>query len=89
MEFIPIARPGYDERWDTGDYRTTERYLPRDPERFRQLLQLADQYRTTERVFVCYNDWIEGHTIEPGTFTGTEFGTKYLEVVKEFQQPDK
>lgn len=88
MEFIPLARPGYDERWDTGEYRTTERYLPRDPERFQQLLQLADQYRTTNRVFVPYNDWIEGHTIEPGTFTGTEFGTEYLEVVKEFQQPD-
>jgi len=86
MEFIPLARPGYDERWDTGDYRTTDRYLPRDPKRFRQLLELADQYRTTERVFVPYNDWIEGHTIEPGTFTGTEYGTKYLEVVKEFQQ---
>jgi hypothetical protein len=88
MEFIPLARPGYDERWDTGDYRTTDRYLPRDPERFRQLLNLADQYRTTDRLFVPYNDWIEGHTIEPGTFTGTEFGTEYLEVVQEFQQPD-
>lgn len=88
MEFIPIARPGYDERWDTGEYRTTDRYLPRDSDRFRQLLKLADQYRTTDRVFVCYNDWIEGHTIEPGTFTGTDFGTEYLEVVREFQQSD-
>lgn len=88
MEFIPLARPGYDERWDTGDYRTTERYLPRDPDRFRQLLQLADEYRTTTRMFVPFNDWIEGHTIEPGTFTGTEFGTEYLEVVREFQQPE-
>jgi len=89
IEFIPIARPSYDERWDTGEYRTTDRYLPRDPDRFRQLLKPADEYRTTDRVFVRYNDWIEGHTIEPGTFTGTEFGTEYLEGVKEFQQPDK
>lgn len=42
----------------------------------------SDQYRTTDRVFVPYNDWIEGHTIEPGTFTGTDYGTTYLEVVK-------
>lgn len=89
MEFIPVARPGYDERWDTGDYRTTERYLQRDPDRFRQLLQLADKYRTTNRAFVPFNDWIEGHTIEPGTFTGTEFGTEYLNIVKEFQKSDK
>lgn len=88
MEFIPIARPGYDERWDTHEYRTTDRYLPRDPERFRQLLQIADKYRTTDRIMVPFNDWIEGHTIEPGTFTGTEFGTTYLEVVEEFQRPD-
>lgn len=88
MEFVPLARPGYDERWDTGDYRTTERYLPRDPDRLRQLLQLCDQYRTTDRVFVPYNDWIEGHTIEPGTFTGTDYGTTYLEVVEEFQRSD-
>lgn len=88
MEYIPVARPGYDERWDTGDYRTTERYLPRDPDRFRQLLNLADEYRTTDRINIPFNDWIEGHTIEPGTFTGTEYGTEYLEVVKEFQQPE-
>lgn len=87
MEFIPIARPGYDERWDTGDYRTTNRYLPRDPDRFRHLLSLGDEYRTTDRMNIPFNDWIEGHTIEPGTFTGTNYGTEYLEIVKEFQQP--
>ena len=84
----PTAKAGGLPRCYRCDYRTTERYLPRDPDRFKQLLQLADEYRTTDRATVCYNDWIEGHTIEPGTFTGTEYGTEYLEVVKEFQQPN-
>lgn len=67
---MPIARPGYDERWDTSEHRKTNRYLPRDTEWFQQLLDLADEYRPTSRIFVPFDDWIEGHTIEPGTFTG-------------------
>lgn len=86
MEFTPRVFPGYDER-GTGCGRAGHKHFPRRPDRFRQLLDLAEQYATGDRIDIAtWNDWAEGHQIEPGTFNGNTYGTDFVERVEEFQQ---
>jgi hypothetical protein len=84
MDLIPMVHPGFDDRGNScwgGD-----RYTPRGPEYFERLLSLADEYRTTEKVYIAtWNAWTEGTQIEPGSFRGTDYGTEYVEIVQEFQ----
>jgi len=85
MEFIPMVFPGFDDRMNTcwGQDRLT----PRSQEHFVDLLELADEYRTTDMIDIAtWNDWTEGSQIEPGTFRGTDYGTEYLDIVKDFQK---
>ncbi|MFB6208064.1 MAG: hypothetical protein ABEJ69_01815 [Candidatus Nanohaloarchaea archaeon] len=86
MEFVPKVFPGYDEDGD-GCNREGNRHIPRSPDRFRQLLDLAEQYTTGEdRIDIAtWNGWVEGHHIEPGTFKGNNYGAEYVEAVREFQ----
>lgn len=87
MEFIPMVFPGFDDRMNAcwGQDRLT----PRSQNDFADLLEVADEYRTTDMIDIAtWNDWTEGSQIEPGSFRGTDYGTAYLEVVEEFQQPD-
>lgn len=98
MEFVPMVFPGFDERTSNDgncDLRDAEgkgRRIPRSPEFFRDMLELADEYRTTKLVNnSVYNNWQEGTHIEPGVFEPGPFGernygTAYLDVVSEFQQ---
>lgn len=96
MEFIPMVFPGFNERTADGEAceNTPGRRVPRSPKFFRQMLELADEYRTTDMVNnSVYNNWTEATHIEPGIFEpgpfdGEDYGTEYLEIVKEFQQPD-
>lgn len=85
MDFIPTVFPGFDDRGNTcwgGD-----RLIPRSPHRFNQMLELAEEYASTDRVNIySWNEWFEGSQIEPGTHRGNRYGTSYLEVVKDFQQ---
>lgn len=83
MEFIPTTFPGFDDR--ANECWGGDRHLPRDSERFRTVLNLANEYRTTEFINIAtWNDWNEGHQIEPGSHMGEEYGTEYLEVVADF-----
>lgn len=78
---IPTVYPGFDDRGN--DCWGEDRYLPRSVDRFRDLLELADEYRTHDRINVAsWNDWNEGHMIEPGAHEGTDYGTAYLEVIE-------
>lgn len=84
MEFVPFAFPGYDETGNECYGRG--RKLPRSQERFRDVLELAETYATTDRINIAsWNDWPEGHQIEPGVFRDEAYATDYLEVVREFQ----
>lgn len=84
MDFIPTVFPGRDERNNTC--WGTNPYVPRDPSHLEQMLELANQYKTVDRINIAtYNDWVEGHQIEPGTFNGQQYGTAYLDILKKFQ----
>ncbi|WP_435317806.1 hypothetical protein [Haloarchaeobius sp. TZWSO28] len=82
MAYHPMAFPGFDDRhnscWGSG------RYIPRAPAHLRELLELAREYSTGRVNVASFNDWTEGHQIEPGRFRGTAYGTDYLDVVAEF-----
>jgi hypothetical protein len=85
MEFIPTVFPGFDDRANTC--WGPDRYTPRSPDHLAELLDLADQYRTTDMINIAtWNDWTEGTQIEPGTYRGEDYDTAYLDVVKEFQE---
>lgn len=84
MVFVPKVFPGYDEV--DGCERDGSGFIPRNQNGFQQLLELAEQYATSDRIDIAtWNGWTEGHQIEPGTFRGEEYGTEYLEIIKNFQ----
>jgi len=76
---------GFDDRGNQcwgGD-----RYIHRNVDRFGEMLTLADEYRTTNRIDIAtWNDWAEGTHIEPGSFRGKDYETDYLEEIQAFQQ---
>ncbi len=85
MEFTPTVIPGYNDLGSECD-RAGDKHVPRSPERFQQMLNLAEQYATSGRINIAtWNDWTEGTQIEPGTFNGNQFGTGFVEIVKKFQ----
>lgn len=97
MDFVPMVFPGFDERTpDEGNCDPRDsgegRRVPRSPDFFAKMLRLADEYRTTKLINnSVYNNWQEGTHIEPGVFEPgpfgeQDYGTAYLEVVKQFQQ---
>jgi len=86
MEYFPKVMAGFDSRANTcwGENHPTNIY--RSTENLQKELRLAEKYGTSDKIHVfTWNDWTEGTQIEPGTFRGTDYGTEYLEVVKEFQ----
>lgn len=85
MEFVPMVFPGFNHEmntcWGSGGV------IPRGLNGFEKLLELADEYRTTEMVDVAtWNDWTEGSQIEPGKYKGNEYGPEYLQSIKEYQR---
>lgn len=87
MDFIPTAYLGFDDRANNcwGEHRVIER----DPSHLEDTLNLADNYGTTDRINIAtFNDWPEGHMVEPGVFRGEDHGTEFLDVVKDFAQGD-
>ena len=85
--FAPMIAPGFDDRTSTKECWGGNQYLPRSPEYFEELLELADDYRTIDRINIAtWNDWPEGTAIEPGVFEGEDHGTEYLEVLRDFHQ---
>jgi hypothetical protein len=86
MEFFPMGFPGFNER-ECREERRSGRRIPRSLGFFHDILQLADEYRTTDFVNVVpYTNWAEGTQWEPGTFMDEDYDTAYLDVVQEFQQ---
>lgn len=84
MDFIPMVFPGFDTR--PNNCWGSDEHIPRSPDRFSELLELADQHRSVDRINVAtWNDWGEGHQIEPGSYHGDDYGTSYLERVKNLQ----
>lgn len=82
-EFAPMVLPGFDDR--SNDCWGEDRYVQRSTDYFRDLLGLADDYRTINRINIAtWNDWPEGTVLEPGILRGNDHGTDYLEVLQEF-----
>lgn len=85
IDFLPMAFPGFDDR--TNDCWGEQRHLPRNVDRFADVLALADRYRTRDRInLATFNGWPEGHQVEPGRFDGADYGTTYLEAIETFQK---
>lgn len=85
MDFIPTVFPGFDDR--NNSCWGKDRYLPRDPTRFREVMELANKYRTRDWLnLATFNGWPEGHQVEPGTFNDSEYDSRYLKVIEEFHQ---
>jgi hypothetical protein len=85
--YIPAAFPGFDDRGNSCWGH--DRHLPRDPERFSQMLDLAAEYRTDppNRITVgSWSGWPEGHSVEPGSFRGEDYGTNYVERIRTLQE---
>lgn len=76
--------PGFDNR--DNDRWGVDRYVPRDPSHLRQLIELAERYKTTDRINIAtFNGWAEGHQIEPGSFRDEDYITEYLDVIRDSQ----
>lgn len=85
MEFIPTIFPGFDDRGNTSWGQ--DRHIPRSQEDYKEILETADKYRTTDRINIAtWNDWAEGTQIEPGSFRGADYGTDFVEIIEEFQR---
>lgn len=82
-DYTPMIIPGFDDR--SNDCWGDDRHVPRSPDYFEQLLELADDYRTIDRINIAtWNDWPEGTVIEPGELRGEDHDTIYLETLREF-----
>lgn len=85
MDFVPGVFPGYNDEGNKcwgGD-----RYTKRSPKFLRRQLHMAEEFATLDRVYLnSWNDWTEGHQIEPGSARGENYGTDYLEIIQEFQK---
>lgn len=82
MEYYPMVYPGFDDRHNScwGE----DRYIPRAPAHLRDLLTLGRAHGTGRVNIATFNDWTEGHQIEPGTFRGTNYGQSYLDTMAQF-----
>lgn len=84
LDLIPTAFPGRDERFNTCWGNNP--FVSRHPSHLEDMLTLSDQFRTLNRINIAtYNDWVEGHQIEPGEWPRTDYGTDYLQKVKKMQ----
>lgn len=81
LEYVPFILPGFDDR--DNEIWGEDRYAKPAPDILDQMAAWATEYATTDLCFVAtWNDWAEGHMIEPGTYDGEDFGTAYLEVLE-------
>lgn len=86
IEYIPRVVPGFS---DSNRGCPPQKHLPRDPERFRAVLEYAARYATTDRLTIeSFNDWTSGTQLEPGSMAGTDYGEAYLEVAADVAQQE-
>ena len=83
VDFIPMAVAGFDDSVASGEFRGV---VPKSPANLTEMLfDFSDTFRTRNRINIAtFNDWMEGHQLEPGQMDGVEYGTAYLERVKEY-----
>lgn len=83
VDFIPMAVAGFDDSVASGEFRGV---VPKSPANLTEMLfDFSDTFRTRNRINIAtFNDWMEGHQLEPGQMDGIEYGTAYLERVKEY-----
>jgi hypothetical protein len=83
VDFIPMAVAGFDDSVASGEFRGV---VPKSPANLTEMLfDFSDTFRTRNRINIAtFNDWMEGHQLEPGQMEGIEYGTAYLERVKEY-----
>jgi hypothetical protein len=83
VDFIPTAVAGFDDSVASGEFRGV---VPKSPANLTEMLfDFSDAFRTRNRINIAtFNDWMEGHQLEPGQMDGIEYGTAYLERIKEY-----
>lgn len=87
IDFVPTVFPGFDDR--ENDCWGENRHVPRSQEKFRAMIKLADEYRTTDMVNIAtWNGWNEGHQIEPGSHQGEQYGNAFLEITNHFTRTE-
>ena len=94
LDFLPAAFPGFDDRGN--DHWGEDRLTPPDPDYFRKMLELADEYRSNSLMHVnTWSEWGEGSMVEPGYYHDHEaypayeegyYGFDYLDEIKDFLQ---
>jgi hypothetical protein len=82
LQFIPCIYPGFDDKpaVDAGIVKE-HHYIERNPEKFYELLQVAKEAATHPLnmiILFTWNDFHEGHSIEPTK----EYGFTYLDIVR-------
>jgi hypothetical protein len=86
LAFVPVVFPGFDDRHN--DCWGSDRHLERSVDRFGSFLDLALEYATddlNEIHVATWSAWAEGTQIEPGSFRGEDYGTGYIEAIRERQ----
>jgi hypothetical protein len=86
QSFVPVVFPGFDDRHN--DCWGSDRHFERGLDRFGSFLDLALEFATEDlnEIHVCtWSAWAEGTQIEPGSFRGEDYGTGYVEAIKERQ----
>ncbi|MFC1756406.1 glycoside hydrolase family 99-like domain-containing protein [Patescibacteria group bacterium] len=74
-DFIPVVFPGYDDRI----VRRGNEVLDRSPERFREMLKVAEKYKENMILITSFNEWHENTQIE----ADREEGRIYLDILNE------
>ena len=82
LAYIPCIFSGFDDR--DNEIWGEDRFAEPSPDLLGQMADVAVEHSTVDFSFVAtWNDWAEGHMIEPGTYDGEEFGTAYLETLRD------
>jgi len=94
VDLAPGVFPGFDDRGNEEEGWGMDRLTPPSPEYFSKLLELADEYKTIPHInIISWNEWCEGHMIEPGyyddykaypDYNDSYYGFDYLKEIKEF-----
>ena len=85
VDFAPRVFPGFDDRDNEHEEWSENRFTPPSVEYFGEVIELANEYSTISHINIAtWNEWGEGHMIEPGYHMGDYFGYDYLEKIKEF-----
>jgi len=83
IDFEPMVFPGWVPQTNTCE--GSDGHVPRTPEHFADLLDLATPLTSGRIRIASFNNWHSGTQIEPGQVRGDDYGTTYLETVRSVQ----